>query len=139
MQAHHHKHLLDEGSPIRSTAHFTLRAMSGIEVPSGSVDITISFMGIQIFSKSEDLCSKTACPIKPGDLEIVLVEDLPPIAPPVSITQLLTLQASMREPLACERCLQLPASQQYRLAPLPCSWPDFLPVAIGRVRPAAAS
>lgn len=67
-------------------------------MPSGSVDITISFMGIQIFSKSEDLCSKTACPIKPGDLEIVLVEDLPPIAPPVSITQLPTLQASM-----CER------------------------------------
>ncbi len=51
---------------------------------SGTVEIAISFMGTDIFSKSDDLCTKTACPVRKGPTEITLVELLPPIAPPVS-------------------------------------------------------
>ena len=42
-------------------------------------------MGVDIFSKTEDLCAKAACPIKAGPAVITLVEALPPIAPPVRL------------------------------------------------------
>ena len=56
---------------------------AGIDVSSGTVEIAIAFMGVDIFSKTEDLCAKASCPIKAGPAVITLVEALPPIAPPV--------------------------------------------------------
>ena len=57
---------------------------SGLDlIASGTVDISISFSGVDIFSKTEDLCLKTTCPIAKGPTEITLIEALPPIAPPV--------------------------------------------------------
>ncbi|KAJ9526735.1 hypothetical protein QJQ45_017521 [Haematococcus lacustris] len=58
-----------------------------LAVPAGAVEIQVSFSGIQIYSESQDLCSKTACPVPPGPVTINIVEDLPPIAPPVSKAQ----------------------------------------------------
>ena len=65
---------------------FCIGALSnaGGDVLQGTVEIAVSFMGLPIFSQSEDLCSKTACPVAAGPINITLVELLPPIAPPVS-------------------------------------------------------
>jgi hypothetical protein len=54
------------------------------DVPSGLISINVSFAGTQIYEEVDDLCSKTTCPIKTGPLDITYVQDLPPIAPPVS-------------------------------------------------------
>jgi hypothetical protein len=54
------------------------------DVPSGLISINVSFAGTQIYEEVDDLCSKTSCPIKTGPLDITYVQDLPPIAPPVS-------------------------------------------------------
>lgn len=55
------------------------------DVQSGSISIDVSFMGTQIYEEVDDLCGKTACPIKTGPIEISYIQDLPPIAPPVSV------------------------------------------------------
>lgn len=52
-------------------------------VSSGTLDIGVSFQGMDIFSGSEDLCGRTSCPIAPGPLRIAVQQYLPPIAPPV--------------------------------------------------------
>lgn len=52
-------------------------------VTSGTVEMTITFMGVDIWTNSEDLCTKTTCPLQKGPVTITLVENLPPIAPPV--------------------------------------------------------
>ncbi|KAJ9525874.1 hypothetical protein QJQ45_009250 [Haematococcus lacustris] len=61
---------------------FQLIAGHQCNIPAGAVEIQVSFSGIQIYSESQDLCSKTACPVPPGPVTINIVEDLPPIAPP---------------------------------------------------------
>ncbi len=81
-------HCSQQHSPQRATKQklffllFDLPAV--VDMSFGTVEIAISFMGSDIFSKSDDLCSKTACPVRKGPTEISLVELLPPIAPPVS-------------------------------------------------------
>lgn len=55
------------------------------DVPAGLISIEVSFAGTQIYEEVDDLCSKTSCPIKTGPLDIKYIQDLPPIAPPVSV------------------------------------------------------
>lgn len=57
------------------------------DVPAGRISIDVSFAGTPIYEEVDDLCSKTSCPIKTGPLDIKYIQDLPPIAPPVSSTQ----------------------------------------------------
>jgi hypothetical protein len=54
------------------------------DVPAGQISIDVSFAGTPIYEEVDDLCSKTTCPIKTGPLDIKYIQDLPPIAPPVS-------------------------------------------------------
>lgn len=54
------------------------------DVPAGQIAIDVSFAGTPIYEEVDDLCSKTSCPIKTGPLDIKYIQDLPPIAPPVS-------------------------------------------------------
>lgn len=54
------------------------------DVQSGLISINVSFEGTQIYEEVDDLCSKTTCPIKTGPINIQYIQDLPPIAPPVS-------------------------------------------------------
>jgi hypothetical protein len=54
------------------------------DVPAGQIAIDVSFAGTPIYEEVDDLCSKTTCPIKTGPLDIKYIQDLPPIAPPVS-------------------------------------------------------
>lgn len=55
------------------------------DVASGGISMSVSFIGVPIYEGSDDLCAKTACPIKPGPIEINYLQELPPIAPPVSV------------------------------------------------------
>jgi hypothetical protein len=56
-----------------------------VTVPSGTLDVSVQFMGTPIFETEWDLCGKTECPITPGDLHIHYAQTLPPITPPVRI------------------------------------------------------
>jgi hypothetical protein len=58
------------------------------DVPAGLISINVTFAGTQIYEEVDDLCSKTSCPIKTGPIAITYVQDLPPIAPPVSAAQI---------------------------------------------------
>lgn len=37
---------------------------AGNELPGGSVDMTVSFSGLPIYSSTSDLCTKTTCPVR---------------------------------------------------------------------------
>ncbi|KXZ50044.1 hypothetical protein GPECTOR_18g25 [Gonium pectorale] len=67
---------------IGSPATFTIIGTIGTEVTGGTVDMTVSFSGLPIYSQQFDLCTKTKCPVAPGPITLTLVEALPPIAPP---------------------------------------------------------
>lgn len=53
------------------------------DVPAGRISINVSYAGTPIYEEDDDLCTKAACPIKTGPIEITYLQELPPIAPPV--------------------------------------------------------
>eukprot|EP00198_Chlamydomonas_reinhardtii_P011890 XP_001701227.1 predicted protein [Chlamydomonas reinhardtii] len=67
---------------IGSPATFVISGDIGNELPGGSVDMTVSFSGLPIYSSTSDLCTKTTCPVPAGPIAITIVQVLPPIAPP---------------------------------------------------------
>lgn len=71
------------------------------DVQSGSISIDVSFMGTQIYEEVDDLCGKTACPIKTGPIEISYIQDLPPIAPPGEYDVQVVARSSEGEELMC--------------------------------------
>ena len=56
-----------------------------IEVPAGSLDISVMYSGLPIYSESRDLCDMAKCPIEKGDFSIAYDQYLPPIVPPVML------------------------------------------------------
>ncbi|GAX80841.1 hypothetical protein CEUSTIGMA_g8276.t1 [Chlamydomonas eustigma] len=87
---------------IGGSAQFDIIANSEEDIiKSGTVDITISFAGVDIFSKSDDLCDKAACPILKGPTKVTLVELLPPIAPPGDYGLKLVAKGSDSSELLC--------------------------------------
>ncbi|KAG2427647.1 hypothetical protein HXX76_012297 [Chlamydomonas incerta] len=67
---------------IGSPATFVISGDIGNELQGGSVDMTVSFSGLPIYSSSSDLCTKTTCPVPAGPISLTIVQLLPPIAPP---------------------------------------------------------
>jgi hypothetical protein len=64
-------------------ASIQVRASAGNKkIPSGVLNVDVQFMGTPIFQTTWDLCSKTKCPITPGELKIEYAQTLPPVAPP---------------------------------------------------------
>lgn len=70
-------------------------------IPQGVLDVAVNFMGTPIFQTQWDLCSKTSCPISPGDLDIHYSQTLPPIAPPGQYRVELAAHGDDGEPLLC--------------------------------------
>jgi len=63
-------------------------------VAAGTLNISVAYQGLPIYSEVRDLCDMTTCPIQKGDLLIAYDQYLPPIVPPVSIpVQKLTVSA----------------------------------------------
>lgn len=67
---------------IGDSVMFSIKGQADREVPSGSLDISVQFQGMDIYQESKDLCSRTTCPITKGPISIAYSQDLPPIAPP---------------------------------------------------------
>lgn len=61
-----------------------MRPCSDREIEGGTVVITVYFHNIPVHSERDDLCSKTACPIQPGEFVLKNSEVLPGYTPPVS-------------------------------------------------------
>lgn len=64
------------------TVHFAIGGKSKIDVSAGTLDITVMYSGLPIYSETRDLCDMASCPIKKGDLSIAYDQYLPPIVPP---------------------------------------------------------
>jgi hypothetical protein len=83
------------------------------DVPAGQIAIDVSFAGTPIYEEVDDLCSKTSCPIKTGPLDIKYIQDLPPIAPPVSASCLSRLnqesKVSQGQAVVTRVCCAVPA------------------------------
>ncbi|EIE19635.1 hypothetical protein COCSUDRAFT_54568 [Coccomyxa subellipsoidea C-169] len=73
-----------------STAKFTIDATADVEIGSGSLDISVAYHGFPIYSQSQDLCEKTACPVKKGPVIVALEEPFPIITPPGPYTVRIT-------------------------------------------------
>ena len=54
-----------------------------IGVVAGTLNISVAYQGLPIYSEVRDLCDMTTCPIQKGDLLIAYDQYLPPIVPPV--------------------------------------------------------
>ena len=66
---------------VKSILTQTLR--SDIGVAEGTLNISVAYQGLPIYSEVRDLCDMTTCPIQKGDLLIAYDQYLPPIVPPV--------------------------------------------------------
>ena len=55
------------------------------EILSGNLQVSVSYMGDDIYATTWDLCSKMTCPVQPGAVVLMYNQDLPPIAPPVRL------------------------------------------------------
>eukprot|EP00197_Chlamydomonas_leiostraca_P008008 CAMPEP_0202866060 /NCGR_PEP_ID=MMETSP1391-20130828/7155_1 /ASSEMBLY_ACC=CAM_ASM_000867 /TAXON_ID=1034604 /ORGANISM="Chlamydomonas leiostraca, Strain SAG 11-49" /LENGTH=164 /DNA_ID=CAMNT_0049545973 /DNA_START=35 /DNA_END=529 /DNA_ORIENTATION=+ len=86
---------------IGGPATFLVEGSISEGVAGGSVDIEVSFSGVQIYSQSEDLCAKTKCPVAPGPVAVTIVELLPPIAPPGDYGLRVTARGMAGEELMC--------------------------------------
>lgn len=62
---------------------------------SGFISIDVAYEGTQIYEEVDDLCGKTSCPIKTGPIDITYIQDLPPIAPPVSSNHTLYIRTAL--------------------------------------------
>jgi hypothetical protein len=88
---------------LRPTSHapsrFPKRVVScagDVTVLSGTLEVDVQFMGTPIFQTEWDLCGKTQCPIKPGDIHIHYGQTLPPITPPVRVCRMRSLRCILR-------------------------------------------
>ncbi|KAG2487052.1 hypothetical protein HYH03_014298 [Edaphochlamys debaryana] len=86
---------------IGSPATFVITGEIANDLQGGSVDMTVSFSGLPIYSSSSDLCSKTTCPVPAGPIALTLVEALPPIAPPGDYGLQVVARGSDGSELAC--------------------------------------
>ena len=78
-------------------------ACADVEIGSGSLDISVAYHGFPIYSQSQDLCDKTACPVKKGPVKVALEEPFPIITPPVRIRHCSTQQKA-RTPQVINHC-----------------------------------
>lgn len=70
-------------------------------IPSGDLKVTVNFMGTPIYETEWDLCSKTNCPIAPGEIDIHYSQTLPPITPPGDYQVQLIASADSGSELLC--------------------------------------
>lgn len=77
-----------EPSPVKpgDTAQFSIKAESGKDVAGGSVQMIVHYVGMPIWTQTDDLCDKAACPIKEGPVEVKYTQPFPVITPPGSYT-----------------------------------------------------
>ena len=69
-------------------AHNRHASRADIGVAAGTLNISVAYQGLPIYSEVRDLCDMTTCPIQKGDLLIAYDQYLPPIVPPVSVPSL---------------------------------------------------
>ena len=89
-----------------TTAYFSVGAISGGEqtVEGGSIDMSVQLAGIPVYSHTDDLCTKTACPVEPGSsFQINYSRHFPLYTPPGSYTMKLQGVSDTGEKLFCIR------------------------------------
>lgn len=89
-----------------TTAYFSVGAISGGEqaVEGGSIDMSVQLAGIPVYSHTDDLCSKTTCPVEPGaSFQINYSRHFPLYTPPGAYTMKLQGVSDMGEKLFCIR------------------------------------
>eukprot|EP00246_Nothoceros_aenigmaticus_P006380 TRINITY_DN19228_c0_g1_i1.p1 TRINITY_DN19228_c0_g1~~TRINITY_DN19228_c0_g1_i1.p1 ORF type:complete len:171 (+),score=28.08 TRINITY_DN19228_c0_g1_i1:103-615(+) len=84
-----------------SEANFWIPATADREIQGGTVRITVYFHNIPVHTEKDDICSKTTCPIKPGEFALQNSEVLPEITPPGSYKLRLKILDQSKEVLAC--------------------------------------
>ncbi|BBN03768.1 hypothetical protein MPTK1_2g26240 [Marchantia polymorpha subsp. ruderalis] len=60
---------------------FTVPAFTNLELQGGTVVVTVSLYGFKVHTEKDDICEKTACPVK-GDFALSSSQELPPFTPP---------------------------------------------------------
>jgi len=77
-------------------ATFSITASLGTLVESGSLDASVSYFGVRVFSKTGDFCEAVGdCPLEAGRQELHFEESMPGWLPPGRMT--LTLHAKGEE------------------------------------------
>lgn len=101
-QADIHKVTLSPDPPAPGdTVNFTIVGKAQAHVESGTLDISVAFSGVEIFTESRDLCTRTKCPITEGPLIIQYQQFLPPIVPPGHYTVIITASDTDKTVLLC--------------------------------------
>eukprot|EP00890_Picochlorum_soloecismus_P006270 jgi/Picsp_1/6644/NSC_03987-R1_md-2-related lipid recognition domain-containing protein len=89
-----------------TTAYFSVGAISGgaQAVGGGTIDMSVQLAGIAVYSHTDDLCSKTSCPVEPGSsFQINYSRHFPFYTPPGSYTMKLQGFSDSGEKLFCIR------------------------------------
>ena len=58
-------------------------ATTGVATSKGNVEVYVKYRGVLVYQETEDLCTRTTCPVKEGELTLTTEQKLPPVAPPV--------------------------------------------------------
>jgi len=89
-----------------TTAYFSVGAVSGgsLAVEGGSIDMSVQLAGIPVYRHTDDLCTKTTCPVEPGSsFQINYSRYFPLYTPPGSYTMKLQGVSDTGEKLFCIR------------------------------------
>jgi len=82
----------------------TLTGTVNETVSSGTVDLTITYYGIPVFTGSYNICDSNTCPQGPGAITAAITvsgSSLPPIAPPGNYVGTATVTDSNGNTLVC--------------------------------------
>jgi hypothetical protein len=61
---------------------------TGEQISGGTVTIQVYYLGVPVHTEKDDLCSKTSCPILPGEFALRNSEELPDFTPTVCLFSL---------------------------------------------------
>ncbi len=60
---------------------------AGGEVQSGRLDVSVRYMGVNVYSKTGSICDAVPCPLPQGPAQLSFNQDMPSATPPVSASQ----------------------------------------------------
>eukprot|EP00250_Pteridium_aquilinum_P009287 c18570_g1_i1 orf=191-745(-) len=84
-----------------SDALFEIPAVAKETIEGGRVTIQVYYLGVPVHTEENDLCTRTSCPIAPGEFSISSAEGLPSFTPTGSYRLDMRIQNTDGDLLTC--------------------------------------
>ncbi|XP_047332382.1 putative phosphatidylglycerol/phosphatidylinositol transfer protein DDB_G0282179 [Impatiens glandulifera] len=80
---------------------FSISASTGEAISEGKLMIDVSYFGFHIYSETDDICSKTSCPVSAGDFVVSHSQSLPIFTPPGTYSLTMKMEDGNKRQLTC--------------------------------------